>query len=113
MSKKEIVKDSKMPKELQDMYDEYDEVCDLINSETFQKMKERSENLAAFIHKNIAPDGDTKEGADVETTRFQKAMIIMRYNTMIAAISSMQAYEGALREHLNYDSYNWRKTQEA
>ena len=113
MAKKELVKDESMPKDLQTMYDEYDDVCDLINSDVFQKMKERSEELGKFIQENISADGSTKEEAKVQTTAFQKSMLILRYNTMIAGISSIQAYEGALREHLNYDTYNWHKSQEA
>lgn len=110
--KKEIQKEKEMSEHLQRMYDEYDEVCDFLNSETFMNMKQRSERLSKFISENIGPDGSTKEGAKVQTTAFQKSLLIMQYNNMIAAISSMQAYEGVLRERINYDSFNWRKENE-
>lgn len=109
MAKKQLEKEKEMPEYLQRMYDEYDEVCDFINSETFQNMKSRSERLFKFISENIEQDGSTKEGAKVETTAFQKSLMVMQYNSMVASISSIQAYEGALRERLNYDTYNWRK----
>ena len=109
---KEIVKDDGMPEDLKAMHDEYDELCDFINSETFSNMKKRSEKLSVFIQKNINTDGSTKEGAEVETTRMQKSLIITQYNAMISSISSVQAYEGILRERLNYDDYNYYKGKE-
>lgn len=109
---KEIVKDDGMPKHLKLMHDEYDELCDFINSETFTNMKKRSEKLSEFIQKNINTDGTTKEGAEVQTTGLQKSLIITQYNTMISSISSIQAYEGILRERINYDDYNYYKSKE-
>lgn len=109
---KEILKENDMPEDLKAMHDEYDELCDLINSETFANIKKRSEKLIEFIQKNINMDGSTKEGAKVETTALQKSLIITQYNVMISAISSINAYEGVLRERLNYDDYNFHKNKE-
>lgn len=97
-----------LPPHVQSMEDEYNELCEEINSEFFNKLEGRIERLGKFIKENISPSGESIN-PDKPLTAIQMSYLTLQHQTMLSLACNMRAYERVLGLSLDYEKFKATK----
>ena len=97
-----------LPPHVQRMEDEYNELCEEINSDFFQKLENRIDRLGKFIRENISPEGESIN-PDKPLTSIQMSYLTLQHQNMVALACNMRAYERVLGLRLDYEKFKASK----